>query len=799
MFNKKLLGLLIAGGLIFTACGQQPAPSGGGGGGSGEGEKVVHQNPLVKEVGESQTLRKFSSKFDKMVDDFSGATLVGTLTNGQRNEGLLRVLVDSENDDFPSTPGKAILKLGSPVFGTAKPEAFGFKVRKVGNGTLSTNDLVLGLRGVNEDANVYPINLSDALDEDGEALPELTNEWQDIVVDLNNSIEDDNAVYPGTESKISETDLLAFHLYAKAGVDVSQMIEIDQVYYLKGTDKVVISEFDGDLLTDTKIDAWWAESTGFIVRKGVNINGGSYELTIPEGGDAYNYVAVEMNGDSSAFTINDAAVTVGAVNGAYFPFAMQFTKSGNKLKFASTKDLNISKVFLTNMEEEKVDSYPVIDIEHKLVFDDFNRTQATFTDDWVAASAADYDPDPISVALSYNNADKASVHNGYLDVQAAPAGDYVNVKEGNAAAVKSGYQYVVIVADGDLTGLRFTCKAGTKVMYSHDWLAAPGLKSIPQDLESYPYKTGNFVHYIIDLTLMDDDIGDDDFLDFYFEKEIKIDSIYFANVAHKEVRYAGDAALNANADLSGYAYGGYVYAGGAKQIEFTFEGEGNLSSFRFGDGNGAEWWFNQGAVKGANGRPISADLAFTESQPLTIVVDLEQTGITVDGFHFHTGGGATGSLTSGTYTRILFEQFRRTDTIALGAGNTQGYSYLGAYGQKANGAAIIEITAVSDVENATLASLRLEGAVTVWGGDLVLEDGSHLDPAAKVSTDAEHPTVIRIDLAASFGTNAQYKADNFLHFHFGGLDTTVNATITFAAKAYVPFTAEYEIGMYNVA
>ena len=56
-------------------------------------------------------------------------------------------------------------------------EGIGFRIRKVGEGTLDLGNLVLGLRG--DDAfKVFELPLADAVNPDGEPLEELTEESQ---------------------------------------------------------------------------------------------------------------------------------------------------------------------------------------------------------------------------------------------------------------------------------------------------------------------------------------------------------------------------------------------------------------------------------------------------------------------------------------------------------------------------------------------------------------------------------------------------------------------------------------------
>lgn len=105
-----------------------------------------------------------------------------------------------------------------------------FRMR-VTEGKLDYSNLVLALRG--DDAfNVYEISLDKALNDDGDALPELGNEFVDVCISPNYSIEDADTKYtlkgtsdPSDVNVLSK--ILGFHLYAKG--ECSAVLEIEEV------------------------------------------------------------------------------------------------------------------------------------------------------------------------------------------------------------------------------------------------------------------------------------------------------------------------------------------------------------------------------------------------------------------------------------------------------------------------------------------------------------------------------------------------------------------------------------------
>ena len=374
----------------------------------------------------------------------------------------------------------------------------------------------------------------------------------------------------------------------------------------------------------------------------------------------------------------------------------------------------------------------------------------------------------------------------------------MNVKEANPVAA-TPLQYLVVVAKGSIEGFRLASNPAN-AMWSHDWLAGPGLKSIPTDLASYPYQHDGYVHYIIDLEEMNSDIGADDFIDMYFNNAVEIESIYFAKKAESD-RIGKHVLDLTNPDLSGYGYLGWIYLGGAYEIELFFEGTANLRSLRFTDDNG-EYWFKDNKIIGTDGEPISDALEFDSEHPLTIRIDVAKTGWTGEGVHLHSGQfeDSTGNIDFVSYVRFYTDSWRDIEHFSLNAATSASYCYLGSYYQKENQAAVIEINMLADDEGADIGTLRLEGADLRFAnqGQLIDDNGQVISPDTPISANYKNPTVIRIDLAATFGDVDPFDKDGYLHFHFGGWGES-NVTIDFNAEAYIPFTAEYEIHCYYAA
>ena len=302
--------------------------------------EVEHQDPFVKDIDAEASLRQYNSAFDLMVDDFSGETLSGTPTDAVHSQASrLRVLVDSANGDFPASPDASIYKMATGTHAIQSYEGIGFRIRKVGEGTLDLENLVLGLRG--DDAfKVFELSLADAVNPDGEPLGELTEEWQDLVVAPGLSIEDDTTEYEfaaggNSGTKVLEK-ILGFHLFAKG--ECSQVIEIEQVFLTNAGEKTALDSFTREAVNKTDDSCWWRDSTGFIINNNVMLkDGASYKTANIEGVDTYQNIALKVMGDISGLSL--AAVTADGVK-AKVAFADLKDQNGNPIKNAVNGSFN---------------------------------------------------------------------------------------------------------------------------------------------------------------------------------------------------------------------------------------------------------------------------------------------------------------------------------------------------------------------------------------------------------------------------------------------------------------------------
>ena len=821
MKNKKTL-FLVLGALVLAGCNVTPpsssstapstpsspstpntssstqAPSG-----------VTHLDPLVREIENPSATRTYKADFDTMLDDFS--------TTGTENNRL-RVLIDSndagESGFFPDSVDKAIYKMATGAHAIQNFEGIGFRVRKVGEGTLDYSNLVLALRG-GDAWKTYPISLSDALTPDAEALPELTSEYQDIVIAPGQTIEDDTTEYETLEGAPSGTKvldmILGFHLYATG--ECAQMIEIEEVFLMNAGEKTTLDNFSRTAVNKTDDTCWWRDSTGLIIRKGAKLANSSVTVA-SEGVGEYGNIALTVLGDTTGTTIapitasgkgeavnwsnlKDAsgAAVSNAVNGAYYSLTANFEASGisteglTGFEISSTSEVFISEVFLTNFKDkEAVTEYPKVDAANASIFDNFNRTQSGFDGDYDASSTNQTVLDAgLNYALSYNNGDKVSVANGYatFDATNLAAGDYINFKEGNDDAYH-GEKYLVLsvkLEDG-ATMNDFRFDIGSGVTYVNQMFSATGLP-VPMTFDaSYPYTTADGFSWLI-IDLAESGMTAGAYIDFYYSGvgKLLIDCAFYANeYVNYEVK---EVVRNTIADLSGYNYvGGFdVTEQLDLRVTFTSTTEGQtLKSLRFASAAG-EHWFKDGKVVDTAGNVIAGDTVIP-AEGLTVVISMAASGFEAGAIHLHSGGfdGSAGDITIVVETLKVLE-YKETEVVRNTIADLSGYNYVGGFDVAAQ--CLLKVTFTSETEGQTLKSLRFASAA----GEHWFKDGKVIDAEGNVIAGdtvipAEGLTVV-IDMEASgFEAGA-------IHLHSGGFDgsagdiTVVVNTLTSVSYAEV--------------
>lgn len=761
--------------------------------------------PTEENLPEGTVVRDYNPAFDTMVDDFSGETSTGTLSDTgatYQSKPYLKVALHSKWDEgttsdsermVPTTPDRAIYKMATGTYDLVSMDAIGFRVRLAkGSTPIALSNLIFGCRGA-DTVQVYPINLANAVDADSSPLEEIGYEYKDLMISVKNSV-DDNVMYAnpdGTASSLQVTStMLGFHLYATG--DFKGDIEIEEVFAIKGSTRTVIDNFNRATVGNGLENAYWAGSTGTIEGRRAVINeGGSYKVSKADATPAAN-VALSVKGDSTGLKVTpvkangDEGTAVAwselkdsegkalptILKNTYASYVVDIEKSGLGsdvvgVKLSSTTEVSVNKVFLTDLVDVVAQDYPAI--ERTGVFDNFNRTQNSFTSDWDASAT-----DPIVVnaglngCVSYNGAELISIGNGALKLGATD--DYINFVEGSKTGVE-GAKYLVfrMKTEGTLDNFRIMVDNMSQPVYFNDWYAAPGTLS-----KDTPYvdSTSGYSLYVIDLE--ESGLGSmKDQITFFYTgtEDLFIDEVFYANDMSRETEVVSaklnEADLVADFSTGDYVYVGNCYVGDSDIVAVTLKGDGEttLEAIRFELG-GKQAWFKDGIVD-VHGDLIDYTTALP-TEDVTYYIPLRANGLEKgDGtLHIHAGAynGIKGSLTItalGTYnyvpnTKVVMAENKEVSNNA--------YNYICGNDGHIAGPKYLTMVVTGD-----LSTMRIEDAAgNEWwakDGKIILADGSVLD----ASTPFAEETTIVIDLVATgLSNNVQ------IHIHNGGaVDTTV--------------------------
>lgn len=761
--------------------------------------------PTEENLPEGTVVRDYNPAFDTMVDDFSGETSTGTLSDTgatYQSKPYLKVALHSKWDEgttsdsermVPTTPDRAIYKMATGTYDLVSMDAIGFRVRLAkGSTPIALSNLIFGCRGA-DTVQVYPINLANAVDADSSPLEEIGYEYKDLMISVKNSV-DDNVMYAnpdGTASSLQVTStMLGFHLYATG--DFKGDIEIEEVFAIKGSTRTVIDNFNRATVGNGLENAYWAGSTGTIEGRRAVINeGGSYKVSKADATLAAN-VALSVKGDSTGLKVTpvkangDEGTAVAwselkdsegkalptILKNTYASYVVDIEKSGLGsdvvgVKLSSTTEVSVNKVFLTDLVDVVAQDYPAI--ERTGVFDNFNRTQNSFTSDWDASAT-----DPIVVnaglngCVSYNGAELISIGNGALKLGATD--DYINFVEGSKTGVE-GAKYLVfrMKTEGTLDNFRIMVDNMSQPIYFNDWYAAPGTLS-----KDTPYvdSTSGYSLYVIDLE--ESGLGSmKDQITFFYTgtADLFIDEVFYANDMSRETEVVSaklnEADLVADFSTGDYVYVGNCYVGDSDIVAVTLKGDGEttLEAIRFELG-GKQAWFKDGIVD-VHGDLIDYTTALP-TEDVTYYIPLRANGLEKgDGtLHIHAGAynGIKGSLTItalGTYnyvpnTKVVMAENKEVSNNA--------YNYICGNDGHIAGPKYLTMVVTGDLSTMRIA----DAAGNEWwakDGKIILADGSVLD----ASTPFAEETTIVIDLVATgLSNNVQ------IHIHNGGaVDTTV--------------------------
>lgn len=744
----------------------------------------------------------------------SGASLNGVGTIAHQR---LRSVVDSElGETFACSADAAIYKMAT---GTVKLNAMagiGFRIR-VAEGKFSKDDLILGLRG-NDDLAIFEIDLADAIDVDGEPLKELSGEYQDIIVSLDDAKDSYYANKDGSESNVAVKDaMVGFHLYAKSTKEIGAIVEIEKVFaYDGGGGEVMLDTFNRTNVADaskTEAAAWWCGTTqGLIIRKGVTPDAeSSYALPNITGEDyrngdgaSYGNLVLDMQGDASGLKLAgipfadwkdpDGNPVVPIANGAYANYVVSFEKTGiadlTALTVTGDGKANIATVFLTDMEVPNLElTYPKLDTKNAKTIDNFNRKMNKAPTAWDGSIDPD-DPNTAHLNGIVTYTPNATVTMDGHDLVLGATADYAQLTIGSKNAYAGARYIVFAIEDGaDVSNFRFSFDAG-QAIYLNSTFAKEGVPTIPDaTIVESPYddEIPGYDWYIVDTTLIKDFSQDTSgAFNLYYtgETDLKIDAIFFAEEdAPKAITKEGEIALT-EAPLATYQYvGGMDLTGNEAYLGLEIQGDGvaTFDSLRVEYGGSTKWVKDGEIVATVGGAPIRPGTLIPTEKAI-LWIDLAASGYALEAgaAHCHIGDGYDGSV---TITRILSAEksfvVKAFEDLAAKEIAPNAYTYLCGFDLRYAGPKTLTITVKGDGQVATMANFRLEmtGGKTLWltheGEEhlpATLLDGTPYDATAAVPSEG---VTIRIDLSA-FGTEI---APGAFHMHISGEGFAANGTI----------------------
>lgn len=764
--------------------------------------------PEAEELNEGTIVRAYNPNFDVMIDDFSSKTPTGIVSGDAvyQDEPYLAVPVHSQWTNFPGTADGAIYKVGSSIYAFQTMDAIGIKVRlKEGSPKLGLDNLVMGLRGGDE-YRIHEIKFSDAVDQDGSPLSEITEEYQEILVSPSQTISDSETVYKnidGTDSTLRVlSTILGIHIYATG--DCKSDLEVAEIVGYRGETRVTIDNFSRTAINEADVNCWWRDSVGNIEVRNVDVAGGSYSVSKSDAAIMQNIV-LSVKGDTSDLTIapirKDASkgspvawsnlkdsenkALPEALKYSYVNYVINIANSGLDddvigVELASTKGCKISQVFLSDLVDILPQDYPTIDVDSIRKFDDFNRTQTTFDTDWdTSATNSVVTGAGLNGCVAYSLGDGISVSNGSLNLKATEG--YTNFVEGSKTA-RINEQYLVFSmkydGEGSFDNFRILASSTGSPLYFNDWYAAPGTKS-----SETPYTSPDgYKWYVIDLEESNITNMTDTITFFYTgPTDMHIDEVFYAD-AQKANKIDEESKISVNTEgkILDFTDGGYQYFDGLNLpaklpdvLALTLKGDGvtTLESFRL-QVNTKTQWAKDNALYEHDGLVVDATSVLPE-EFTTIYIDLALSGFEsaeANSVIIHAGAfdGKIGIITFEKVDAYYYSEgyvenmVSETKTVENNA-----YNYIGGSAGGIGGPKYVEITFTGD-----LTTFRMAGSKTgeYWVKDskLILMDGSTLNPETVVVKE----TTIVIDLVASGFTN-----NEAIHMH-NGSDKTTSLTIT---------------------
>ncbi len=507
--------------------------------------------------------RAYNEDFDQMINDFTSSSLNTTLAF--HNAGI-----DSDqpyifvgySGEIGNNPNGALWKQAGPDNESAA--AFQYLVLRLrGFAGASIEDLSIGFR-LDDNHEVLVIPLTETYDPDLEPISrELDSEWYNYVISITDTLDGKTFTAKPTYSDAAGSGLMVgFHLMNTSETG-SGIIEIKDAYYAKVPNPIY--PYEGSDYSQNA--SYWSGTVGKVVSTYVTIESdGSYAEYLETASGENTHLVLRLRQEEVG-TFNPSMVAIAPVynDGSIgdpitfddiegipilgsdwinvtIPFS-EIDESENQIAgYQLVNDgevaIAISQSFLSYLGDYEAVSYPVLDLENALIYDNFDRTTIGTTSVWTSDNQTALD-NGFTYLISYGGLQASSIADGAITFDST-GGTYVDyVVHSSTKANMNEYRYLVfkykLENDGTLNDLRIQQKDYNDanvggVIYAADWVAGLGLPSIPEDELTYPYSDGIWSYLIVDLTLTagysPDFAG---FTLYYTGSALTIDTIMFAN------------------------------------------------------------------------------------------------------------------------------------------------------------------------------------------------------------------------------------------------------------------------------
>ncbi len=507
--------------------------------------------------------RIYNEDFDQLINPFTSGTITsGIVENAEVSADQPYISVGYSGEIGNNADG-ALWKQAGSQNGSAP--VFQYLVLRLrGTHGASIEDLSIGFR-LDDNHDLLVVPLIETFDPDLENnVRELDDTWHNYVISITDTLDGKDYVGKTGYTDVAASGIMVgFHLM-NTNPDGSGILEIKDAYYSKTPNPIF--PYEGSDYSQNR--DYWSGTVGVQV--------GSY-VTVEPTGHYGEFLAADVNTDNTHLVlrmrqeapgildITDLSVapvfedgTVGTPTSfadltdlpeglgsgwlnVTIPFAEiydgELVIAGYKLINGGDVAVSISQSFLSYLGDYEAVSYPTLNLEDVLIYDNFNRATVGTTAQWTADNQVALD-NGFTYLISYSGLYASTIGDGNITFDST-GGGFVSYKvHSTTKANLNEYRYMVLkykLNDGaTLNDLRMSLldfnDQGTAVIYANQWVAGLGLPSIPEDMGTYPYQDGEWTYLIVDLDLTEGYKTDVAGFELYYTgSSISFDAIFFAN------------------------------------------------------------------------------------------------------------------------------------------------------------------------------------------------------------------------------------------------------------------------------